>query len=139
MAYINFQSRRDGKKFIHFNMLEDSASQDDELSGFYTGDFIVLNLDIEEEFVKFIKSNNQWTGMLKKNLYQFDEEKTSYVAEIEFKIVKRSHLVMRDWMTNQHGFRSSGTVIVVEAVSDEAEELFLELQKYFDARTGHIL
>lgn len=139
MGYIEIQSRRDEKEIIHSHLLYDSADKDDELSGFHVGDLFTLSLDIVLQRAEQLKSKKiVGIAIQEKDILLPEITPKRYIVEIEFRIVNRSHLILRDWMTDNKGFRSTGTLISIEAISDEAEEMFLELQNAFENESGDL-
>ena len=135
MGYISFLSRKDSSVILHSNVLYDSADQDDELDGFLIGDTITLSLEIDSQKAVQLQEIQRAGVKVVEKIIRSEDDLFNFVAKMEFQVVKRTHTVSRDWTTRKIGFRSTGTLIHVEAVSNEAEELFIDLQKAFDTLT----
>jgi hypothetical protein len=131
MGFITFKSRLDDHHFIREGMFW--GSDDDEwLNDILVGDTVVLMLDIDEElYHQFSSSENAGIRTRKKPITPSTHE-VAFGVEIDFCVIGRSHYVSRDWMLGNKGFRSSGTSVFLEAVSDEGEALFIRLQKQND-------
>jgi hypothetical protein len=132
MGSIFFQSRKGSHKILDSDWLKenlkDSASY---LHGFYPGDKLDLSLSIDSD----VEDDLIWDTLPGVNIHSVDDfhsgsEQTR--ATIEFQVVKREHLVTRDWEDRYNlGFREELTTIYVEAICDEGEDLFVRLQEKF--------
>ena len=133
MGYLRIQQRNDNQKFISTAFLDDSSITDDNLLGIMAGDVMTLKLEIQEETFRTLATGNPPGVEVLKRIYHREGEPARFEASIECKVIRREHVVSRDWLSkNEIGFRLSSTTILVEAVSDEAEAILLSLQKQFD-------
>lgn len=140
MGYICFRHRKNQKKIIFTNFLDDSSTTDDSLLGLMAGDLIKLTLEIQEETYNALVQEGREGVKVQEKLVKEAGEPPRYEAIINCRIINREHSVFRDWMMKSRaGFRVSTTTILVEATSDEAESLVIDLQKRFDElRSGRL-
>jgi hypothetical protein len=128
MGYVTFQSRQPEHPYLHHDLLWSLTDQED-LYGFQLGDLIAFHFDISHEFYDQLKSKNSPGIQAQEKITPIFDPQPGYEVKIEFKVIKRVQHVLRDWKSQGSGFRSSGMTVIVEAISDEAENVFMELQK----------
>lgn len=140
MGYLRIQQRNDNQKSVSTAFLDDSSITDDNLLGVMPGDVLTLKLEVQEETFNILSTENRPGVTLQQRIYQREGEPVHYDAFVECKVIRREHLVSRDWLSKHEiGFRLSSTTILVEAISDEAEELLISLQKQFDEQLSKTL
>ena len=133
MGYINFISRKDPTQIFTSNTLTAYPLDiDNLLEGILPGDTIQLTLALDAETYHHLKDQEIPGMMVSTNLFQDKNGNDGFEAELRFLVKERIHQVCRDWMEHPpSGFRHSSTFISVVAFSDEAENLFMEIEEKY--------
>jgi hypothetical protein len=133
MGFITFIKRGNPNEEIFTDSFEDLSAIGESIQGLLVGDCTEVILEVSEEIFKQYQDRPVKGGAFREYLQDYEYALPKFEAAFEFKVIKRLHRISRDWMNSPEmtGFRVSSTVVYLEALSEEAEELFTLIQTSF--------